>query len=159
MLTREGLRTVQVIGVPAGGASLPDVDAVVIALKSWSIPPSHAAAMSLAATRALLTGGAGQILFKYCATFDSTDQGNIGPVAEALMAETGTDLTIACPSFPAAGRSTYKGHLFVVGQLLSDSPLKDHPLDPMRDADLVKFLGRQTALPVGLVEISTICQG
>jgi uncharacterized protein YgbK (DUF1537 family) len=75
------------------------------------------------------------------------------------MAETVTDLTIACPSFPAAGRSTYKGHLFVGGQLLSDSPLKDHPLDPMRDADLVKVLGRQTALPVGLVEISTIWQG
>lgn len=158
-LSREGLRTVQVIGVPARDASLPDVDAVVIALKFRSIPASDAVAMSLAATRALLTGGAGQILFKYCATFDSTDQGNIGPVAEALMAETGTDLTIACPSFPAAGRTTYKGHLFVGGKLLSDSPLKDHSLDPMRDADLVRVLGRQTALPVGLVEISTIWQG
>ena len=159
MLSREGLRTVQVIGVPAGDQGLPEADAVVIALKSRSIPASEAVTLSLAAARALLTAGAQQLLFKYCSTFDSTDSGNIGPVAEALMAETGTDLTIACPSFPAAGRTTYKGHLFVGNQLLSDSPLKDHPLNPMRDSDLVRVLGRQTALPVGLVEISTIWQG
>lgn len=159
MLSREGLRTVQVMGVPPGGTAFPDADAVVIALKSRSIPADEAVDMSLAAARALLADGAQQILFKYCSTFDSTDKGNIGPVAEALMAELGTDVTIACPSFPAAGRTTYKGHLFVGSQLLSESPLKDHPLNPMHDANLVRVLARQTALPVGLIDIGTVWQG
>lgn len=159
MLSREGLRVVQIMGLPADVAEFPDADAVVIALKSRSIPADDAVAMSIAGARALLAKGAQQILFKYCSTFDSTDSGNIGPVAEALMAEMGLDLTIACPSFPAAGRTTYKGHLFVGDQLLSDSPLKDHPLNPMHDANLVRVLGRQTALPVGMVDITTIWQG
>ncbi|MBI1171816.1 hypothetical protein GC209_10460 [bacterium] len=159
MLSREGLRTVQVIGLPNAGQVLPEADAVVIALKSRSIPADEAVAISRTAARALRDAGAGQILFKYCSTFDSTDAGNIGPVAEALMTETGCDLTIACPSFPATGRTTYKGHLFVNDQLLSDSPLKDHPLNPMHDANLVRVLGRQTKLPVGMVPISTIWQG
>ena len=102
MLAREGLRTVQIIGVPDQGA-LPDADAIVIALKSRSIPAAQAVEMSVAAAKLLRAGGAEQLLFKYCSTFDSTDDGNIGPVAEALLALTGGDLTIACPSFPAAG--------------------------------------------------------
>jgi uncharacterized protein YgbK (DUF1537 family) len=157
MLARGGLRTVQVMGAPDG--ALPEADAVVIALKSRSIPADQAVALSLSAARALKAAGAQQILFKYCSTFDSTDAGNIGPVAEALMRLLGADLTIACPSFPAAGRTTYKGHLFVGDALLSDSPLKDHPLNPMHDANLVRVLGRQTALPVGLVQIGAIRQG
>jgi len=159
MLSREGLRTVQSIGVPAPGTNLRGADAVVIALKSRSIPASEAVTMSLAAARVILAAGAEQLLFKYCSTFDSTDAGNIGPVTEALLALTGADLTIACPAFPAAGRTVYKGHLFVGNQLLSDSSLKDHPLNPMRDANLVRALGRQTALSVGLVDITTIAQG
>ena len=115
--------------------------------------------MSLAAARALQAAGAEQLLFKYFSTFDSTDAGNIGPVTEALLALTGADQTIDCPSFPEVGRTVYKGHLFVGSQLLSDSPLKDHPLNPMRDACLVRVLGKQTALPVGLVDITTIWQG
>lgn len=158
MLAREGLRTVQVIGVPERG-SLPDADAIVIALKSRSIPAAQAVEMSVAAANLLRAGGAEQLLFKYCSTFDSTDAGNIGPVAEALLALTGSAQTIACPSFPAAGRTTYRGHLFVGDALLSDSPLKDHPLNPMHDANLVRVLGRQTALPVGLVTIDTIARG
>lgn len=159
MLAREGLRTVQVMGVPQPGSRLPDADAVVIALKSRSIPAADAVEMSCAAARALQAAGAEQILFKYCSTFDSTDAGNIGPVAAALMDLTGCPLTIACPSFPAAGRTIYKGHLFVGDLLLSESPLKDHPLNPMRDSNLVRVLQRQTALPVGLVQIGTIRQG
>ena len=159
MLSREGLRTVQIIGLPTEGQTFPQADAIVIALKSRSIPAEEAVAMSVAAAQALLGAGAEQILFKYCSTFDSTDAGNIGPVAEALLALTGAHLTIACPSFPAAGRTTYKGHLFVNDALLSDSPLKDHPLNPMHDANLVRVLGRQTKLPVGLVPISTIWKG
>jgi uncharacterized protein YgbK (DUF1537 family) len=158
MLAREGLRTVQIIGLPVQGA-LPDADAVVIALKSRSIAAAQAVETSVAAAKLLRAGGAEQLLFKYCSTFDSTDSGNIGPVAEALLALTGSPLTIACPSFPAAGRTTYRGHLFVGDALLSDSPLKDHPLNPMHDSNLVRVLGRQTRLPVGLVTIDTIAQG
>ena len=158
MLAREGLRTVQIIGLP-DHATLPDADAIVIALKSRSIAAAQAVEMSVAAAKLLRAGGAEQLLFKYCSTFDSTDEGNIGPVAEALLALTDSNLTIACPSFPAAGRTTYRGHLFVGDALLSDSPLKDHPLNPMHDANLVRVLGRQTSLPVGLVTIDTIAQG
>ncbi|OYU19342.1 MAG: hypothetical protein CFE34_05695 [Rhodobacteraceae bacterium PARR1] len=157
MLSRGGLRVVQVMGVPDG--EFPEADAVVVALKSRSIPAADAVAQSVAAARALRAAGAGQVLFKYCSTFDSTDQGNIGPVTAALMQDMGSDLTIACPSFPAVGRTTYLGHLFVQGMLLSDSPLKDHPLNPMRDANLVRVLQRQTDLPVGLVPIGVIRQG
>ncbi len=159
MLTRAGLRTVQVIGVPRAGAVLPVADAVVIALKSRTIPAQAAVDMSVIAAKALLAGGAEQILFKYCSTFDSTDAGNIGPVTAALMDLTGTELTIACPAFPANGRTVYQGHLFVGDKLLSDSPMKDHPLTPMRDANLVQVLGRQTALTVGLVALDAVRDG
>lgn len=159
MLSREGLRTVQVIGLPAAGTDLSGADAVVIALKSRSIAAAEAVAMSRAAARLLLAAGAEQLLFKYCSTFDSTDAGNIGPVTEDLLDLTGAGLTIACPAFPANGRTVYMGHLFVGNQLLSDSPMKDHPLNPMRDANLLRVLGRQTRLPVGLVDSATIRQG
>ena len=159
MLSRAGMHTIQIIGVPEAGRPLPQADAVVIALKSRTIAPEQAVEMSRAAATALLNAGAEQILFKYCSTFDSTDAGNIGPVAEALMTQTGTDLTIACPSFPANGRTVYKGHLFVGNQLLSDSPMKDHPLTPMHDANLVRVLGRQVSVPVGLVDSATIARG
>lgn len=158
MLAREGLRTVQIIGLP-DHATLPDADAIVIALKSRSIAAAQAVEMSVAAAKLLWAGGTEQLLFKYCSTFDSTDEGNIGPVAEALLALTDSNWTIACPSFPAAGRTTYRGHLFVGDALLSDSPLKDHPLNPMHDSNLVRVLGRQTTLPVGLVTIDTIAEG
>lgn len=159
MLSRAGLHTLQVMGMPDAGVALPKADAVVIALKSRTIPAAQAVAMSVDAARALMAVGAEQILFKYCSTFDSTDAGNIGPVTEALLELTGTAVTIACPSYPANGRTVYMGHLFVGRQLLSDSPMKDHPLTPMRDANLVRVLARQTALPIGLVDISTIAAG
>jgi uncharacterized protein YgbK (DUF1537 family) len=107
----------------------------------------------------LLAAGAEQIVFKYCSTFDSTPQGNIGPVAEALLDLLREPLTIACPAFPANKRTIYKGHLFVGDQLLSDSPMKDHPLTPMRDANLVRVLQAQTGLPVGLVAYEVVRQG
>lgn len=157
MLSRAGLHTVQVMGVPTG--ALPKADSVVIALKSRTIPATEAVRMSIAAAQALLDGGAGQVLFKYCSTFDSTDHGNIGPVTEALMDLMQVPLTIACPSFPANGRTVYKGYLFVGDQMLSDSPMKDHPLTPMRDSNLVRVLQRQTSLPVGLLGAATIAQG
>ena len=159
MLSREGMRTIQVIGVPGHDMEFSGADAVVVALKSRTIPAGEAVDMSLASARVLLAAGAEQLIFKYCSTFDSTDAGNIGPVAEALQDLTGTPVTIACPSFPAAGRTVYKGHLFVGDRLLSESPLKDHPLTPMRDPDLVRVLQRQCERPVGLVQADTISRG
>ena len=144
MLQRAGMSVVQAIGVPASADALPEADAVVVSLKSRTCPAAEAVAQSLASARALRARGARQILFKYCSTFDSTDAGNIGPVADALMDELGAELAIFCPAFPANARSIYQGHLFVGGRLLSESSMRDHPLTPMRDPDLVRVLGRQT---------------
>jgi uncharacterized protein YgbK (DUF1537 family) len=159
MLSREGMRTVQIVGVPEGAIDAGDVDAVVVSLKSRTIPAADAVAQSLVAARALLAAGASQLFFKYCSTFDSNDAGNIGPVIEALLDLVGARVTIACPAFPANGRTVYQGHLFVGPLLLSDSPMKDHPLTPMRDANLVRVLSRQTRLPVGLVPFKTVAAG
>ena len=156
-LTRRGMHTVQTIGIPKGEA--PQADAVVVALKSRTIPAADAVAQSLAACRWLKANGARQIFFKYCSTFDSTDDGNIGPVADALLDELGSGFTIACPAFPENGRTIYLGHLFVGGELLSDSSMKNHPLTPMRDASLVRVLGRQSQHKVGLVPYKTVKQG
>lgn len=159
MLAREGMRVVQTVGVPQHGVALPNADAVVVSMKSRTNPAGEAVAWSLQACDALRHAGARQILFKYCSTFDSTDQGNIGPVTEALMRHLGVAWTVACPAFPENGRSVYQGHLFVGDTLLSDSPMKDHPLTPMRDSNLVRVLARQTSVPVGLVPYQTVSKG
>ncbi len=159
MLAREGLRTIQTIGVPREGLDLSAADAVVVALKSRTIPPQQAIDQSLAAATALRKAGASHLFFKYCSTFDSTDEGNIGPVTEALLAFTGSDFTLACPAFPANGRTIYKGHLFVNGVPLHESSMKDHPLTPMRDSNLVRVLQRQTELSVGLVPYEDVEAG
>lgn len=154
MLVRAGMHTVQVLGVPDG--PLPQADAIVVALKTRTIAPAEAVAQSLHALAALRTAGARQIYFKYCSTFDSTPQGNIGPVTDALMAALGTDFTIACPAFPDNGRTVYQGHLFVGAQLLSDSGMRHHPLTPMTDANLVRVLQAQTAQRVSLLSHSVV---
>ena len=159
MLSREGMRTVQVIGVPGPGFDFGDAHAVVVALKSRTIPAADAVRQSLDAAAVLLGAGARQIIFKYCSTFDSTPQGNIGPVTEALMNLLDVPLTIACPAFPANSRTVYRGHLFVGDTLLSDSPMKDHPLTPMRDANLVRVLQQQTGLPIGLLGHDAVDRG
>jgi 3-dehydrotetronate 4-kinase len=151
MLVKSGMRTVQTIGLPEANLRFDDVDAVVIALKSRTAPVDQAVAESLAALRALRELGCQQFYFKYCSTFDSTPAGNIGPVAEALMDELGVNFTIACPAFPANGRTIYKGHLFVGNVLLSDSSMRHHPLTPMTDSNLVRVLQQQTRRRVGLV--------
>jgi len=157
MLVRGGMRTVQLLGVPDGES--PDADAVVVALKSRTIAPSDAVAQSLAALRWLRGAGARQFMFKYCSTFDSTDRGNIGPVADALMSALDTEFTIACPAFPENGRTIFRGYLFVGDVLLSESGMKDHPLTPMTDANLVRVLQRQTARKVGLVRHAAVAAG
>ena len=158
MLVKAGMRTVQMIGVPTSPVP-DDVDAVVIALKSRTNPVEEAIAESLAALRWLQAAGCRQFYFKYCSTFDSTPKGNIGAVAEALMEALGTDFTIACPAFPANGRTIYKGHLFVGDLLLSDSGMRNHPLTPMTDASLVRVLQQQVHRKVGLVDAATVARG
>ena len=157
MLVRSGMRTIQVIGVPQGAA--PDADAVVVALKSRTTPAADAVRESLAALGWLREAGARQYYFKYCSTFDSTPQGNIGPVTEALLAALDTNFTIACPAFPENGRTIFCGHLFVGDQLLSDSGMRDHPLTPMRDSNLIRVLQAQMAGRVGLVRHDTVARG
>ncbi len=164
MLVRNGMRTVQVIGVPAAErpgepGPLPEADAVVVALKSRTIPAADAIAQSLAACEALLAAGAKQILHKYCSTFDSTDQGNIGPVAEALLERLQGGLAIACPAFPTNGRTVFQGHLFVGSALLSESGMQDHPLTPMTDPSLVRVLARQSTGSVGLLPFAVVEAG
>jgi 3-dehydrotetronate 4-kinase len=159
MLVRGGMRTVQVIGVPPEGQAVPDVDAVVVALKSRTAPVRQAVDESLAALRWLQSGGARQFFFKYCSTFDSTDQGNIGPVADVLIEALGSGFALACPAFPTNARTVYQGHLFVGNVLLNESGMENHPLTPMKDANLVRVLSRQTDGTVGLVPFVTVDQG
>ena len=157
-LVREGMRVVQAIGVPTG--PIDGVDAVVVALKSRTCPVNDAVAQSLAAAAWLRAQGARQLYFKVCSTFDSTPQGNIGPVAEALIGFTGARVVPVTPAFPAAGRTVYQGHLFVGDLLLSDSPMRHHPLTPMTDASLVRVLQAQCRTErVGLVAHRDVAGG
>ncbi len=158
-LVKAGMRTVQLLGVPRADLAVPDADAVIVALKSRSNPAPEAVAMSLAALGWLRSAGARQIYFKYCSTFDSTDAGNIGPVADALCDALGTGFTVANPAFPTNKRTVYQGYLFVGDCLLSESGMRHHPLTPMTDPSLVRVLQRQTPNRVGLVAHATVARG
>jgi uncharacterized protein YgbK (DUF1537 family) len=158
-LVRNGMRTVQTIGVPPAGAAPVEADAIVVALKSRTIAPADAVAQSLEALRWLQAQGVQQIYFKYCSTFDSTAEGNIGPVTDALLDALDSRFTIACPAFPENQRTIFKGHLFVGDQLLSDSGMRNHPLTPMTNANLVQVLQQQTQRKVGLVAYDVVAQG
>ncbi|WP_418118447.1 3-oxo-tetronate kinase [Variovorax sp. 350MFTsu5.1] len=157
-LVRAGMRVVQAIGVPEGPLDA-DVDAVVVALKSRTIAPAEAIAQSLEALRWLQSQGAKQIYFKYCSTFDSTPQGNIGPVTEALMDAMGCDFTIATPAFPDNKRTVFKGYLFAGDVLLNESGMQNHPLTPMTDPNLVRVLQAQCTRKVGLVDYAVVARG
>ena len=157
-LVRAGLRVVQCIGVPDGPLAT-DADAVVVALKSRTIPPADAVAQSLAALAWLRAQGAQQIYFKYCSTFDSTAQGNIGPVTEALMDALGAAFSITTPAFPDNQRTVFKGHLFVGDVLLSESGMQNHPLTPMTDANLVRVMQAQCRREVGLLPYAVVARG
>lgn len=149
-LVRSGMRAVQTIGVPEGPA--PEAEAIVVALKSRTIPAADAVAQSLQALHWLQAQGCRQFYFKVCSTFDSTPRGNIGPVAVALAQALGARLVCVTPAFPENGRTVYKGHLFVGDVLLSDSGMRNHPLTPMTDASLVRVLQSQCQGRVGLVD-------
>ena len=157
-LTVGGMRTVLAIGVPPADAAV-DADAVVVALKTRSVDPALAVGASLEALAWLRERGAPQVLFKVCSTFDSTPRGNIGPVAQALLDAVDAPIAVVCPAFPATGRTVYLGHLFVGDRLLSESGLEHHPLNPMTDPDLVRWLGRQTPLRVGLLARPVVARG
>jgi len=158
-LTRCGLRTVQTIGVPTSDLALPEVDAVVVSLKSRSIESDLAVSRSRDAEKWLRGRGASHVLFKICSTFDSTDAGNIGPVMDALRADCGETIVLVTPAFPQVGRTVYMGNLFVGSVPLNESPLKDHPLNPMHDSNLVRVLARQSRTKIGLVDLAVLSRG
>lgn len=159
ILVRGGMRTVQTIGVPTAETELPECDAVVVALKSRTIPALEAVKQSLTALEWLQARGAQQYFFKVCSTFDSTDAGNIGQVADALLDALGATIAVVCPAYPANRRTVFQGHLFVGEALLSDSPMRNHPLTPMTDSSLVRVLGRQSKHTVGLVPWAIVDTG
>ncbi|MBQ2647266.1 MAG: four-carbon acid sugar kinase family protein [Achromobacter sp.] len=157
-LVRAGMRAVQTIGVPVGALET-TADAVVVALKTRTLPAAEAVAQSLAALDWLRAQGAEQIYFKYCSTFDSTPEGNIGPVADALLTALGSDFTIATPAFPDNRRTVFKGYLFAGDVLLNESGMQHHPLTPMSDANLVRVLSAQTRRKVGLIDYAVVARG
>ena len=157
-LARAGMRSVQYVGVPDAPADT-EVEAGIVALKSRSIPVADAVDLSLKALDWLRAQGCRQFLFKYCSTFDSTREGNIGPVAEALADALGARKVLVCPAFPATGRSVYQGHLFVADRLLSESGMEAHPLTPMTDPDIRRWLAHQATGPVGHVPARTVMEG
>jgi uncharacterized protein YgbK (DUF1537 family) len=158
-LHRNGLSTIQTIGVPAAGFDAGDVEAIVVALKIRSAEAARAVAAATAAYDWLASRGARHVIYKICSTFDSTDAGNIGPVGEAFRARAKAGCILVTPAFPETGRTVYLGHLFVGLAPLNESPLKDHPLNPMRDSNLVRVLKRQSKAPVGLVALPTVAEG
>lgn len=157
-LAKEGMRVVQYCGVPNGPAAA-DVEAGVVAIKTRSIDPVDAVSQSLQALAWLRAQGCTQFVFKYCSTFDSTERGNIGPVCDALAEALGSQTTIVCPAFPGTGRSVYQGHLFVNDRLLNESGMEDHPLTPMKDADLRRVLTAQCQTPVAHISAQTVFAG
>ena len=156
-LSEAGMKTLQFVGVPSEETL--ECDAGVISLKSRTAPLEEAIEQSLGACQWLKSQGVQQIIFKVCSTFDSTDQGNIGQVAEALGKFLDERSIIVCPAFPENGRSVYLGHLFAGDRLLNESGMQNHPLTPMTDADLRRVLARQTTLPVAHIDIHTVLQG
>jgi 3-dehydrotetronate 4-kinase len=158
-LAKNGLRTVQTIGVPRDDLDLPEADAVVVSLKIRSVAAAQAVAAARGADKWLRARGARHVMYKICSTFDSTDAGNIGPVTDALREDHGGRIALVTPAFPETGRTVFHGHLFVGDLLLQESPLKDHPLNPMRDSNLARVLARQSKHKVGLVDLDLIQRG
>ncbi|AWB89525.1 3-oxo-tetronate kinase [Homoserinimonas hongtaonis] len=159
MLVRSGTSAVQFFGVPTDDMVVPEADCLVVALKSRSIDAADAVEQSLEAARWLLAQGVEQLFFKYCSTFDSTAAGNIGPVAEALHREIGSGIAVIAPAVPENGRTVYQGRLFVGEKPLDESPMRNHPLNPMTDSDLGRLFSAQSSLTTGLVSLSTVRSG
>jgi 3-dehydrotetronate 4-kinase len=154
VLKHAGFSVILTMGVPV--EPVPDADAIVVATKVRMAPLDEAKDTVAAALAFLRRSGSSQFYFKYCSTFDSTEQGNIGPLTDQLLGALDASFTIACPSYPALDRTVYQGHLFVGNRLLSESPMRHHPLTPMHDPDLVRFLSAQTRSKVGLLRLSDV---
>jgi uncharacterized protein YgbK (DUF1537 family) len=150
-LSRAGRRTLLLLGVPEAAVETEAADAIVVAAKIRTAPVAVAVETAERAAAWLTAAGAERLYFKYCSTFDSTPDGNIGPIADALLDAVDATLTVVCPAAPEHGRTIYQGHLFVGANLLSDTPMRDHPLTPMRDSSLLRLLAPQTGRAVGLV--------
>jgi uncharacterized protein YgbK (DUF1537 family) len=159
MLVREGTSAIQFFGIPSGGRVPPTTDCLVVALKSRSIPSEEAVKQSLAAAEWLLSQGVETLFFKYCSTFDSTPEGNIGPVADALADLVGASWVPIAPAVPENGRTVYQGHLFVHGQLLNESPMRHHPLNPMTDSSLLRLFCAQSTNRAGLIPLEVVAKG
>lgn len=158
-LRAQGLRTVLLFGPPAADLSVPDCDAVVVATKTRSVAAADAARVARDVHRWLTRRGMASIYFKYCSTFDSTDRGNIGPVADALLRASGAGLAVVCPASPRQGRTVRHGQLYVGADLLADSPMRHHPLTPMTESSLPRLLGRQSVYDVALVDLAVVRAG
>jgi uncharacterized protein YgbK (DUF1537 family) len=159
MLVAQGVRCGFVTDPEAVASLDGDLEAIVIAQKTRVVPAAEAVSAFRRGAQALLARGARQLFFKYCATFDSTDDGNIGPCAELLREMTRSRLTAFCPSFPEAGRRVFQGHLFADDMLISESPKRFDPLTPMLDPNLVRTLQRQTPVQVGLIPLQVVRAG
>ncbi|MFA3760772.1 3-oxo-tetronate kinase [Yersinia sp. 2538 StPb PI] len=157
-LVENGMSTVQINGVPDADYHV-NADAAVVSLKSRSCPTATAVADSLAALAWLQTQGCQQFYFKYCSTFDSTAQGNIGPVTDALLDALGQQQTIISPALPVNGRTVYQGYLFVMGQLLAESGMRNHPVTPMTDSNLLRLMDAQARGRSGLINSTVMDQG
>lgn len=156
---KSGLRTVQTIGIPAAGEGLGEIDAIVVSLKIRSVPAEEAVSKVLAAETLLRKIGVRHVMYKVCSTFDSTDDGNIGQITDALMERSGQDWVLVTPAFPETGRTVYKGNLFVNDVPLNESPLRNHPLNPMHDANLARVLRKQSRRPVRILDFQTVTAG
>lgn len=157
-LVDSGLRTIQ-FNQSENVPKDTDAEAIVIGLKTRSIPAAEAVHQSVAALHRLQDAGAQQVIFKYCSTFDSTAQGNIGPVTDALLDALGEDFTVVVPALPVNGRTVYQGNLFVHGQPLHESGMRHHPVTPMRDANLLRLMEEQSTGTAGLVPYETVEAG
>lgn len=157
-LRRAGLRTLLALGTDIDDTAV-SADAIVIGLKTRSLPAAEAVAQSLAALAVLRGRGADRIYVKYCSTFDSTAEGNIGPITEAVARELGADLVVTTPAAPLHGRTVYRGHLFVGDTLLAETHMRDHPVTPMRDSSVVRLLAAQSAAPVAALPLDVVQQG
>ncbi|WP_225608141.1 3-oxo-tetronate kinase [Pantoea sp. PNT03] len=157
-LVQNGLPTIQFNGVPESHDAL-SAQAIVISLKSRSCPAQQAIDQSLAALQWLQQQGCDRFYFKYCSTFDSTEQGNIGPVTDALLAALGETQTVISPSLPVNGRTVYQGYLFVADQLLSESGMRHHPVTPMTDSNLVRLMTRQAKGQAAVINAAQLDQG
>ena len=160
-LAREGVATSLLVGVPRNAYPVPDAQAIVVGLKIRTASAERAVADAVESARWLLATGVRRLIWKICSTFDSTPAGNIGPVADALLDLLGARITVVCPAFPRNGRVVRDGRLFVHGVALDESPMRDHPLTPMRDSRLERLLAPQVRTPeaIGGVDLATTRDG